>query len=138
MFFIDLDKFKQANDTHGHEFGNDILAITAARMEKCLRSCDVLARYAGDEFVVYLDGKVDGISQGDCSHIARKLIEAVEGPITHQGEVIKISLSIGISIFPNNGSSYGSLIDCADKAMYTAKKQNDLKYCFADVLTSIH
>ena len=105
-------------------------------MEDALRASDVIARYAGDEFVVYLDDKEGGITQEDCAAIAKKLIKCVEEPVHFEGNEIKISLCIGIAIFPTNGNSYETLIDAADKAMYKVKaiktEPGIDKFIFAD------
>ena len=131
LLFIDLDGFKGVNDTYGHEAGNITLSITAERIKSALRSSDVVARYAGDEFVIYLDGKDTGITADDCTHIAKKIIQHIEEPIKYQGSLINISASIGISMFPYHGLDYSTLMAAADQAMYLAKKQTYERYCFA-------
>ena len=133
LMFIDLDGFKQVNDVYGHETGNHVLAVTAKRMVKALRCSDIVARYAGDEFIIYMDGKHDvGVSKEACATIAKKLISAVEMPIQYEGHNIEISLSIGISIFPDHGVTYADLIETADEAIYKAKRDVHSNYCFSD------
>lgn len=131
MFFADLDGFKKVNDTYGHECGNHVLATVSNRMKNTLRSSDCLARYAGDEFVIYLDDTGAGLTRNDCVNIASKLIHAIESPIPYEGHDINISLSIGISTFPDDGEDFGTLIKSADNAMYLAKKNKDQRYVFA-------
>lgn len=136
LLFIDLDGFKAVNDTYGHEAGNNILIETAQRMRSVLRKSDVIARYAGDEFTIYLDGKQTGMTKDDCINITEKLIHAIEQPIDYQGNNITISASIGIAMFPDNGVDYASLIEAADQAMYRAKNDVLKRYCFADMLSN--
>jgi len=136
MLFIDLDGFKDVNDTYGHEAGNFVLTETANRMKSVLRTGDVIARYAGDEFTIYLDGKEDGMTNKDCINITEKLIQSIERPIKYGPYSLKISASVGISMFPHHGLKYNDLIETADRAMYQAKKQPLKRYCFVDELVS--
>ena len=132
MIFMDLDGFKAVNDTYGHEAGNKILQVTADRMQSTIRKSDVLARYAGDEFILYIDGTDEGINEEDCIKVSQKLLAAVEEPIEFDGQMINISLSIGISFFPKNAGTFSSLIETADEAMYVAKKSKTQRYSFSN------
>ena len=133
MLFIDLNKFKEINDTYGHEAGNAVLIETGNRLKQTLRKSDMIARYAGDEFICYLDSKRDTpIDEETCRSVAQKIVNAVEQPIEFEGRQLKISLSIGIAIFPDAGKSFNELLKKADIAMYQAKKNPNQKFCFVD------
>ncbi len=119
VLFLDLDGFKQINDTHGHEAGDHMLKVVAARMTECVRKADTVARLAGDEFVVLLTE----ISDIDAARaVAAKLVEAVRRPVPFEGEELVVGASIGISMFPNHGVMCDDLLRCADDAMYEAKR----------------
>jgi len=133
LLFIDLNKFKIINDTHGHEAGNIVLIETAKRLKETLRESDLIARYAGDEFICYLDSNgAMPINRKLCKAIAEKITAAVEQPINIDDRDITISLSIGIALFPEAGENFDALLNNADAAMYEAKKHNDKKYCFVE------
>ncbi len=129
LMFIDLNKFKEINDTHGHATGNVVLKEVANRLKKALRNSDVVARYAGDEFVVYVDGGGESINPLLCRHIAEKIVEEVEKPINLPSDIaLEISLSIGIAIFPDAGKTLDIIMKEADQAMYKAKNDDNNKY----------
>jgi len=118
LLYIDLDNFKVVNDTKGHAFGDKVLKETASRLSQLIRSADTVARIGGDEFIVILENTSD---KADISRIAEALIKAVSEPCSIEGEEVKITCSIGVSIYPENGITTDTLLLNADKGMYKAK-----------------
>ena len=116
--FLDLDRFKVINDSLGHDVGDRVLISVARRLGACLREEDTLARLGGDEFAVLLP-EVSGPS-GSAS-VADKLLRALAAPQLIDGHELTVSASIGIALFPENGSDVRSLLRSADAAMYSAK-----------------
>jgi diguanylate cyclase (GGDEF)-like protein/PAS domain S-box-containing protein len=129
VLFIDLDNFKQINDTMGHDAGDRLLIKVAERLSAQLREYDVLCRFGGDEFVVLLPHThhVD-----DLEWVAQKLIADFEHSFRLQGQDVYLTASIGISVFPENGDSVGELLKDADIAMYQAKEAGRNRYQFFD------
>jgi diguanylate cyclase (GGDEF)-like protein len=127
LFFIDLDRFKEVNDTLGHCCGDQLLQIVAERLSDGLRSCDTVARMGGDEFVVLLDGVSD--RQG-VIEVADKLITTLSLPVYLEEREVYTGGSIGISLFPHDGDAVDMLFKNADTAMYHAKEQGRGTYCF--------
>ena len=125
VLFIDLDRFKNINDTLGHAAGDVLLIETAKRLKECIRDSDVIARIGGDEFVVLLREISD---QSKVAIVARKILSAVVKSLTIQGQECWISASIGISMFPADAQNDESLIKNADAAMYLAKEEG--RNCF--------
>lgn len=127
VMFIDLDKFKEINDTHGHAVGDEVLKIAALRMQDCIRHADTLARLAGDEFTILLE---DLNSPSDPARIAQKIIAYFEEPFVVEGRKLFMTCSIGISIYPQDGKDVDTLLSSADTAMYEAKEQgrNDFRF----------
>ncbi|WP_158260060.1 sensor domain-containing diguanylate cyclase [Zobellella endophytica] len=118
LLFIDLDDFKQVNDTHGHHAGDKVLTCLAERMSETLRKTDIIARLGGDEFVVVLPDT----SAGTAQRVAQKLLEVLCQPINREGVFCPVSLSIGL-ILSRDGERDGTgLIQRADEAMYRAKQ----------------
>lgn len=129
LIFIDLNKFKEINDTHGHEAGNEVLKEVAGRLKKTLRQSDLIARYAGDEFVVYLDSSQNTpITEKLCAYVAEKIIAGVQKPFQVNGKPVDILLSIGIAIFPDAAGHFDTLMKCADSAMYKAKNEPEKNF----------
>ncbi|HSM21541.1 MAG TPA: diguanylate cyclase [Rubrivivax sp.] len=119
LLFLDLDNFKQLNDSHGHAFGDLVLCLVADQMRSLVREEDTVSRYGGDEFIVLLDD----VDQGaDAQAVADKLIAAIGAPVTLDGRTVKITASIGIALYPDDGSSMEALIARADAAMYEDKR----------------
>lgn len=116
LMYIDLDRFKDVNDTWGHDAGDDVLDILAARMQDAVRDGDLTARLGGDEFVVMLPdvGR-------DASDIARRLHEAVTAPVELADGSATVGASIGIAFFPQDADDLDELRRRADRAMYAAK-----------------
>jgi diguanylate cyclase (GGDEF)-like protein len=128
IVFMDVNGFKKVNDTFGHETGDMLLRQIATRLKTGLRACDMVARYAGDEFVAHLDSE-GGISHEACTRVAEKIADLFRDPIAVSGHEIKTSISIGIALYPDHGKDTEELIQNADKAMYEAKKQGK-DFCF--------
>jgi len=116
---VDLDHFKAVNDTHGHIVGDRLLETVARRLLSCLRETDTAARIGGDEFVVALS---DIATHHDAEKVAAKLLARLGQPFLIEGETLRISASIGISVCPDDGSDAHALVRAADTAMYRAKK----------------
>jgi diguanylate cyclase len=119
LLLIDLDLFKDINDTYGHEIGDQVLKTSAKRMVAALRSCDTVARHGGDEFTVLLE-TVSSIE--DAIKIADKLRAGLAEPIETSAGSLRITCSIGVAVCPNHGHTLDALRAAADQAMYEAKK----------------
>lgn len=129
LLFMDLDGFKEVNDSFGHEAGDRLLSYVAERLAGCVREDDTVARLGGDEFTVILSGVKD---LPDVELVARTIIDALAMPF-HLGEQpVRISVSIGITLYPRDASSPDALMDAADRAMYKAKKSGSNRMCFYD------
>lgn len=127
LFFIDLDQFKQINDSLGHEVGDQVLCETGARLQSSLRAEDTLARIGGDEFTIIIEDVDDPHT---VASLAQKLLLAFGAPIYIGDNELFVTCSIGISIFPEDGESAGSLLRNADAAMYHAKDGGRNSYNF--------
>src|SRR5919108_407194 len=127
LLFFDLDGFKHINDTLGHCCGDLLLQTLAARIKVALRHSDTVARLGGDEFVVIL---TDIAQAEDGARLACKLLETLAAPIELVGERIAVSASVGISIYPDDGTDRHALLKAADTAMYSAKAQGRNRFCF--------
>jgi diguanylate cyclase (GGDEF)-like protein/PAS domain S-box-containing protein len=127
LMFVDLDHFKDVNDTLGHSVGDDLLRMVAKRMRMAVRQQDTVARLGGDEFMVIID-RVD--NQEDVAKIATKIIAAIALPVTVGGMDLRVTASIGIGIYPDDGESGETIIRAADTAMYVAKEQGRDRYAF--------
>lgn len=132
IFYIDLDGFKSANDTYGHDAGDQVLIEIAARFGRVMRrSSDLLARIGGDEFLIatYDCGKHSMVVR----RLAEQLIDALAEPIAlADGRSATVGASIGIAGFPQDGSAQEILLRAADRAMYTAKRGGKNRYTYAD------
>jgi diguanylate cyclase (GGDEF)-like protein len=119
VLFIDLDRFKTINDALGHDVGDEVLQIVARRLSEGLRASDILARLGGDEFVVIAE---DVVERDALAALAGKLLSAVDEPVIVRGQEFVLTASIGVSIFPRDGTDAQTLIKNADIAMYRAKE----------------
>lgn len=127
LMFIDLDRFKNINDSLGHDVGDLLLKEVAERMQGCLRKGDTLSRLGGDEFVV----TVEGLQHAeDAGQVARKILAALGRPMEIAGHTLTTSCSVGISIFPADADDAPTLMKNADTAMYHAKEKGRRNYQF--------
>lgn len=119
LMFLDLDNFKEINDTLGHDVGDQLLQLAAQRLRNCVRGSDLVARLGGDEFTLIL-GELADI--GVVERIARKILEALADPFPLADEALYISASLGITFYPDDGTEPEELLKNADQAMYAAKE----------------
>ena len=127
LIFIDIDCFKEVNDTLGHHIGDELLILTAARFKNCVRESDIIARIGGDEFTVIIPD-VHNISHIDA--IANKIINIIQPPFELAGRQVFISASAGIAVYPNDSTSMEDLLKFADQAMYSAKFSGKNRFCY--------
>ncbi|MDX8125814.1 EAL domain-containing protein [Methylomonas sp. OY6] len=127
LLFIDLDLFKEVNDTLGHDMGDELLQIAAQRILTSVRETDTVARLGGDEFTVILSDVGD---PDNAERIAGKLLHKMTECFQLGNEIAYISTSIGIAFFPDDADNLKSLLKHADQAMYAAKRQGRNQYCF--------
>jgi diguanylate cyclase (GGDEF)-like protein/PAS domain S-box-containing protein len=120
LLFVDLDRFKVVNDTLGHEAGDQLLQVVARRLSACVREEDTVARMGGDEFVVI---QKDVGQPEDAALLATRILATVATPFSLAGHEIVTGLSIGISLYPQDGQGVGDLLKNADTAMYRAKEK---------------
>ncbi|MDD2356838.1 MAG: EAL domain-containing protein [Thiovulaceae bacterium] len=119
IMFLDLDHFKDINDTLGHRIGDELLIHASHRLKTILREEDILARFGGDEFIILLPNiDMNGVSQ-----VAQKLLDTFKKSFDIDGNELSISVSIGIALYPNDGVDFDTLYKNADTAMYRAKKE---------------
>lgn len=124
FLFLDLDGFKQANDTYGHLAGDKVLVITSQRLTNCVRDADIVCRLGGDEFLLVL---ID-CSETDVYRIAKNIISSIRQNITVKGISINIGVSMGIAHTNDNLMGFGQLTQAADEAMYEVKRQGKNGY----------
>lgn len=127
VMFIDLDRFKNINDTLGHEAGDLLLTEMAQRLNAALRSSDVVARLGGDEFVVLLQELGDA---EQAAQVARKILAAAVKPVSVLGQELRVTASVGICVYPDDAEDEQSLMKNADIAMYRAKEEGKNTYQF--------
>jgi diguanylate cyclase (GGDEF)-like protein len=129
LLFMDLDGFKEVNDSLGHEAGDRLLCGVAERLKACVREEDTIARLGGDEFTVILTGAKQ---HEDIEIVAQGIIDAVATPFHVAKQLVQISASIGGAFYPHDASSPDALLKAADQAMYKAKKSGSDRMCFYD------
>ena len=130
---IDLDGFKEMNDTHGHHFGDVVLRVTAERIQHCARKSDTVARLGGDEFILIQNFGEDPSEEernAALASLADRLIASVNEIISEDGVDAQISASVGVALFPTDGTTSETLMRNADLAMYQAKKDGRGRYKF--------
>lgn len=118
VLFIDIDKFKSINDTHGHDLGDQVLLMVAERLKSFVREADIISRWGGDEFVcLFLEVKQDA----DVTRLAETMVEHIAEARDFDGTTLSITASIGIAMYPADGETAETLFRNADTAMYQAK-----------------
>jgi diguanylate cyclase (GGDEF)-like protein/PAS domain S-box-containing protein len=130
VVYLDLDGFKSVNDQHGHGVGDELLVALAHRMKAALRDGDTLARIGGDEFVAVL---VDLEQVADAEPVLQRLLDAAADTVLLGGETLQVSASIGVTIYPMDGSEADMLLRHADQAMYVAKQAGKNRFHLFDV-----
>lgn len=137
LLFIDLDRFKNINDTLGHDVGDELLIEASKRIKYALRESDILSRLGGDEFVIVVENFNDEYS---VAHICEKIIDLFQKPIQTQRYLLNITLSIGVSIFPDDAQDSSTLFKYADIAMYKAKDfgRNTYQYYQKELSVAAH
>lgn len=129
VVFLDLDGFKHVNDTYGHDIGDELLIALSVRMKAALRENDSLARIGGDEFVAVL---ADLTTVEDCEPVLERLLLAASDRVVIDGNVLNISASIGVTLYPQDNGDADLLMRHADQAMYVAKESGKNRYHFFD------
>ncbi|MBA2484763.1 MAG: GGDEF domain-containing response regulator [Nitrospira sp.] len=127
ILLIDLDRFKAVNDTFGHDVGDQVLKVVAARLTECVREVDTVARMGGDEFTAILEG-ISG--EADVTVVANRIVESIGTPFEIGPHRISIGASIGITLYPLDDQDIAELLRHADKAMYAAKHQGGSRFQF--------
>ena len=120
VVFLDLDRFKNINDTYGHQAGDQVLLTLAKKLKLCLRESDTVARFGGDEFIALLP---EFEEEKYLATVAQKLLDVVSEPFLCHGQALVLTGSIGIAIFPLHGQDEQAVMRCADVAMYHAKNE---------------
>lgn len=130
VLFLDIDHFKQINDSMGHAAGDEVLQLVARRLESAVRDSDSVCRYGGDEFLVLLS---ELAQPSDAALIARKMLDAIAQPCcVGADQMLHLTASLGIALFPDDGADAESLIRSADAAMYRAKRAGDGDFAITD------
>jgi diguanylate cyclase (GGDEF)-like protein/PAS domain S-box-containing protein len=127
VMFIDLDRFKNINDSLGHDVGDQLLQEVSLRLRTTLRDSDIVARLAGDEFVVLIDG---WLTSEDLVSVSQKILQAVSKPYDLEGQEYDLTTSVGISTYPQHGEDAQELLRHADVAMYRAKEMGKNNFQF--------
>jgi diguanylate cyclase (GGDEF)-like protein/PAS domain S-box-containing protein len=134
VLFLDLDNFKNINDTQGHDIGDMLLISVANRVKKCLRNTDTLARLGGDEFTIVLED----ISHDNLIKVSTKICESFTEPFQLPNHEVFITTSIGISVYPTDGKEMQGLIKNADMAIYRAKERGKNRFEFYTPIMNEH
>jgi diguanylate cyclase (GGDEF)-like protein/PAS domain S-box-containing protein len=127
LLFIDMDRFKEVNDTLGHHMGDELLIQAAHRIQHCVRDSDSVARLGGDEFTVILPGLTD---IADIGKISQNILESLASPFQLASDQAYISASIGITVYPEDAATVENLLKNADQAMYEAKRMGRNRYSY--------
>jgi diguanylate cyclase (GGDEF)-like protein/PAS domain S-box-containing protein len=135
ILFIDLDRFKNINDTLGHEAGDRVLKEISQRLRGCLREVDTVSRLGGDEFVVLIEGSS---RPADVAEVAQKILVAVARPVMIEAQEFHVTASIGISTSPGDSNDLQGLMKNADIAMYRAKEQGKNNFQFYSAQINVH
>ncbi len=135
VLFLDLDRFKNINDTLGHEAGDRALREMATRLRAALRESDTIARVGGDEFMVLTDSFAD---PRYLSEVAQKILDSASRPIVLEGQECHVTASVGIATYPNDGDNVQQLLKHADIAMYRAKSLGKNNFQFYSAQMNVH
>ncbi|MBI1770836.1 MAG: diguanylate cyclase [Burkholderiales bacterium] len=127
LLFLDLDRFKNVNDTAGHAAGDTLLRDVSSRLSSCIRTTDMLARLGGDEFVIVAEAFEDAMQLKD---LAERVLARMRDPFVIDGNEYHLGTSIGIAVYPHDGEDGPTLMRCADSAMYHAKESGRNNYQF--------
>jgi diguanylate cyclase (GGDEF)-like protein len=127
VIFLDLDRFKDVNDTYGHQAGDELIKLAARRLEDLLRTTDTLSRFGGDEFAIIQTALR---SRQDAEVLARRILDSLTHPFEINGTPVTVGASIGIALAPDNGTNREDLMRLADTALYQAKSEGRNRYCF--------
>jgi len=127
LMFIDLDGFKEVNDTLGHDVGDLLLREVAVRLATCVRASDTIGRFGGDEFVIILEG---ADLPADCERVGVRIVAALAIPFDLDGHHVRTAASVGIAIYPSDGTSATALLKNADSAMYKSKRMGRNRFEF--------
>jgi|GEM_PF-467722 len=130
LFFIDLDNFKEINDSLGHVVGDKVLQATAQKLLSMLNAAQTLVRLGGDEFILIIEDKNE---QDEIASFAQQIIQHLSHPLSIDNHLLYITCSIGISLYPDDGDTVDNLLKYADSAMYKAKYEGRSTYKFYDV-----
>jgi diguanylate cyclase (GGDEF)-like protein len=125
VLVLDLDRFKDINDTLGHSVGDQLLRVTSKRLKGLLRKSDTLARMGGDEFLLLVPGLTQ---RKHATEVARKILGSFQEPFLVEDHELRTTTSIGVTIYPDDGTDADTLLKNADIAMYTAKRKGRNTY----------
>lgn len=127
VMFLDLDRFKEVNDTLGHDAGDACLKEVARRLRQCVRASDTVARLGGDEFTILLP---EAAAEADARAVGQKILDVMQLPMILENQEVVVTTSIGISLFPRDGRDGETLLKHADAAMYKVKSSGRAGMCF--------
>ena len=128
FFYLDLNRFKNINDTLGHAAGDQLLTQAAQRLQNAVHEGDLLARLGGDEFALI----APGLSGAEAQRVAERLLAELRHPFSVQGHALHIDASVGVAVYPHNGESVDDLLKCADIAMYSVKEGRSTSFFYSD------
>ena len=128
LLFIDLDGFKEVNDQYGHDAGDELLLKLAQLLQSAVRKSDTVARFGGDEFVILLTGL---LHRDDAAIVAQKILACLAQPLILSVGQVQVGASIGIAVYPEDGTDSRTLLKVADSLMYRIKQQGKNHYCFS-------